>query len=271
MIPSQAAASLPDALRCLGAGGYNGVRQIHILCFHPPADTIRVMTTDLIVALDFSTAEAAMKLVDRLDGSVRNFKVGKELFVAEGPAVIRQLRTKGFEVFLDLKFHDIPNTVARACAEAAKLGARWCTLHASGGTDMMRAARDSIASISPRPLLLAVTVLTSLDDAGLKEIGVDHTAAGQVLHLARLAKASGMDGVVASVNEAQMIREEIGGQFLIVTPGVRSAAGQADDQRRTATPREAAKAGADFIVVGRPITGAPDPRTAAEKIRQELV
>jgi orotidine-5'-phosphate decarboxylase len=230
------------------------------------------MNTDIIVALDFPNADAALRLVDQLGGAVRNYKVGKELFVAEGPSVVRRIRERGFEVFLDLKFHDIPNTVSRACLETARLGARWCTLHASGGSDMMRAASDAVrtAKEGQRPYLLAVTVLTSLDDAALKEIGVDHTTAGQVLHLARLAKKSGMDGVVASVQEAQLIREELGPGFLIVTPGVRPASDKANDQKRVATPREAARAGADYIVVGRPITAAANPREAALAIRGEL-
>jgi orotidine-5'-phosphate decarboxylase len=231
-----------------------------------------IMNTDIIVALDFPNAGAALKLVDQLGGVVRNYKIGKELFVAEGPSVVRQIRERGFDVFLDLKFHDIPNTVSRACLEAARLDVRWCTLHASGGSDMMRAASDAVRSSKEgrRPYLLAVTVLTSLDDGALKEIGVDHTAAGQVLHLARLAKKSGMDGVVASVQEAQMIREELGAGFLIVTPGVRPASDTANDQKRTATPREAAQAGADYIVVGRPIAAASNPREAALRIRAEL-
>ncbi len=212
--------------------------------------------------------------MERLGGVVRHCKVGKELFVAEGPSVVRELRRRGLEVFLDLKFHDIPNTVARACGAAAKLGVHLATLHASGGSDMMRAAvesvRDAARATEGRTRLLAVTVLTSMDDVGLKEIGVDHTAAGQVLHLARLARASGMDGVVASVNEAEMIRRELGPGFLIVAPGIRPASEAVQDQKRTATPREAVQAGADYIVVGRPITAAPDPRQAAERVIGEL-
>lgn len=232
------------------------------------------MKTELIVALDVPDARTGLGLTQQLNGLVTNYKIGKELFVAEGPAIVRALREKGLEVFLDLKFHDIPNTVARACRESVKLGVRWLTLHASGGSEMMQAASDSVREESKsddqRPRLLAVTVLTSLDDAALKEIGVDHTVAGQVLHLARLAKASGMDGVVASVSEAGLIREELGPDFLIVTPGVRPAWAQANDQKRTATPADATKAGANYIVVGRPITADPNPRQAAERVLQEL-
>jgi orotidine-5'-phosphate decarboxylase len=230
--------------------------------------------TELIVALDFPNAQAALNLARQLNGVVCHCKVGKELFVAEGPAVVRALRERGMNVFLDLKFHDIPNTVARACESAAKLNVHLLTIHASGGSEMMRAAseamRTAAKSTSDRPKMLGVTVLTSMDDASLKEIGVDHTAAGQVLHLARLAQASGLDGVVASVNEAQMIRDECGADFLIVTPGIRPASDSAQDQKRTATPRQAVEAGANYIVVGRPITANPDPEKAARRILDEL-
>jgi orotidine-5'-phosphate decarboxylase len=230
--------------------------------------------TGLIVALDVSSADTALEIVAQLEGLVSRYKVGKELFVAEGPGIVRELRERNVDVFLDLKFHDIPTTVARACREAAKLGVRWMTLHATGGSDMMRAARDALRRAVPGelegPRLLAVTVLTSLDDTALREIGVDHTATGQVLHLARLAKASGMDGVVASVHEASMIREELGDGFLIVTPGVRMQADSSNDQKRAATPRDAASAGADYVVIGRSITASADPRQAAQRALDEL-
>lgn len=239
-----------------------------------PPVALPEVKTELIVALDLPSAQAALDLVRQLDELAQNYKVGKELFVAEGPAVVRALRERGANVFVDLKFHDIPNTVARASAAVAKLGARWFTVHASGGSEMIRAAREAVSRVAKseeaRPRLLAVTVLTSLDDMGLKEIGVDHTATGQALHLSRLAKASGADGVIASVNEAQLIREEIGNDFLIVTPGIRPAATRPQDQKRTATPRQAVQAGATHIVVGRPITAAADPRAAAQAVIEEL-
>lgn len=229
------------------------------------------MKTGLFVALDFPSAAPALALLSALRGLGMHFKVGKELFVAEGPSIVRALREQGNEVFLDLKFHDIPNTVSRAVTASAALGVKWITIHASGGSEMIRAAREAAEQAGPtRPRILAVTVLTSLDDFALKEIGVDHTAAGQVLHLARLSQASGADGVVASVQEAQSIREETGGDFLIVTPGVRPATDRANDQKRVATPREAVEAGANYIVVGRPITAAPDPRAAAERVLADL-
>ncbi len=229
---------------------------------------------ELILALDFPTAGEALSLVEQLDGLLAYCKVGKELFVAEGPSVVHALRERGWGVFLDLKFHDIPNTVAKACAATVRLGVSLVTIHASGGSEMMRAAAQAVRNAgkpdSPRPRLLAVTVLTSLDDTALKEIGVDHTAAGQVLHLARLAKRNGMDGVVASVNEARFIRDELGPEFLIVTPGIRPKADAAQDQKRVSTPREAAQAGANYVVVGRPITASPDPRGAAQRVLEEL-
>ena len=232
------------------------------------------MKTELIVALDFPNAQAALNLAQQLNGIVRHCKVGKELFVAEGPAVVRSLREMGMNVFLDLKFHDIPNTVAKACELAVNLGVHLLTVHASGGSEMMRAASDAVRaatkSQSERPRLLGVTVLTSMDDNSLKEIGVDHTATGQVLHLARLARANGLDGVVASVHEAQLIREECGPDFLIVTPGIRPASDQAQDQKRTATPRQAVEGGANYVVVGRPITASTDPRKASQRVLEEL-
>lgn len=227
----------------------------------------------LIVALDVPDARGAEKLMDRLSGTVKVFKVGKELFTAEGPAIVRLVNGRGYKVFLDLKYHDIPNTVAGACEAAAKLGVYMMNVHASGGTAMMSKAAEALRKASgtgPKPILLGVTVLTSLSDADLKEIGYSATARGQVEHLAGLAQRSGLDGVVASPLEIQAVRQKCGKDFVIVTPGVRPTWADAGDQKRVLTPAEAIQAGADHIVVGRPITQAGDPADAARRILQEI-
>jgi orotidine-5'-phosphate decarboxylase len=230
----------------------------------------------IIVALDVDTTAQALALADSLRGRVGAFKVGKQLFTAEGPAVVRALAERGDRVFLDLKFHDIPNTVAGAVRSAVSTGAWMVNVHASGGRAMMRAAaveaqRAATQAGRERPLVIAVTVLTSLDDTALAEIGMARRVIDQVVHLARLAQDTGLDGVVASPQETPAIRGACGPGFAIVTPGIRSAAQAGrDDQARTMTPAEAVRAGASYLVVGRPITAASDPRAAAEAMDAEL-
>src|SRR5262245_15532765 len=230
----------------------------------------------LIVALDVETLGRAEQLIDRLDGLVRHFKIGSQLFTAAGPAAVEVVRKRGAEVFLDLKFHDIPNTVAGAAREATRLGVFMFNVHASGGRAMMKAAADGAATAAKelalrRPLVLAVTVLTSLDRAALsREVGVTSSVEGHVLHLVGLAREAGLDGNVASPNEIAAIRRSLGPEWAIVTPGVRPAGSAADDQSRVATPGAAARAGAHYLVVGRPIAAAPDPAKAAAAILAEM-
>lgn len=212
-----------------------------------------------------------MALARRVRGSVGLFKVGSQLFTAEGPQAVEKIAGLGAEIFLDLKFHDIPNTVAGAVRAAADLpDVSLLTLHTSGGSAMMRAAREALAGRKARPALLGVTVLTSLDSASLREVGMSGSARSLVAALARLAQRSGLDGVVASGHEVGAIRKACGPKFLIVVPGVRSPNADTNDQSRTVTPREAIQAGANCVVVGRPITGAADPRAAARAIAQEI-
>ncbi len=224
----------------------------------------------LIVALDYSKATDARQLVARLDEAVSTYKIGKQLFTAEGPDLVRQLVRVGKRIFLDLKYHDIPNTVAGAVKSAAALGVSMLTVHASGGSAMLKAAVDAAAESSNPPMILAVTVLTSLADQDLQAIGVSGRVLDQVLRLATLARNSGCDGIVASPHEASEIRRELGEGFAMVTPGVRPAGAEPGDQARVLTPAQALEAGATHIVVGRPITAAPDPVLAAEGILREL-
>ena len=199
------------------------------------------------------------------------FKVGSQLFTSEGPRAVQKLAGLGFDIFLDLKFHDIPNTVASAVAAAAKLPAmRLVNVHASGGVEMMRAAREAAGNGRSRPAVLAVTILTSLDAKALRGVGMSGSPANRTVALARLAKSAGMDGVVASAQEVHSIRRACGPKFLIVVPGIRPAATAANDQSRIATPAEAIRAGADYLVVGRPITAARDPRSAALAVASEI-
>ncbi len=199
------------------------------------------------------------------------FKIGSQLFTTEGPRAVQKLAGLGFDIFLDLNFHDIPNTVAGAVAAAAKLPrVRLVNVHASGGVEMMRAAREAAGSRKSRPALLAVTILTSLDAKALRDVGMSGSPASRAVALAKLAKRAGMDGVVASAQEVKAIRRACGPKFVIVVPGIRPAASAANDQSRIATPAEAIRAGADYLVVGRPITAARDPRAAALAVANEI-
>lgn len=229
----------------------------------------------VIVALDFANPMHALALADRLDPRECNVKVGKELFVTAGPEPVRWLIDRGFNVFLDLKFHDIPNTAASACAAAARLGVWMIDVHASGGRAMLRAARDAVdaaASGAGRapPLLIAVTVLTSLADADLRELGHSGGAEAEALQLARLARDCDLDGVVCSAHEAGTLRAACGPTFRLVTAGIRLADSEKDDQSRIVTPEAAARAGADYLVIGRPITQADDPLAALAAINRSL-
>ncbi len=224
----------------------------------------------VIVALDYPEAKPALELAARLDPAACRLKVGKELFTAAGPQLVRELVGKGFGVFLDLKFHDIPNTAAAACRAAAELGVWMVNVHASGGSKMMEAAREAVDKASHRPLLIGVTVLTSMDAAALREIGVDRSPREQVLHLAGLARQSGLDGVVCSAQEAADLRARLGAGFALVTPGIRPAGAEAGDQSRIMTPGMAIRAGADYLVIGRPITQAADPPAALRSIQAEI-
>lgn len=229
----------------------------------------------LILALDLPSLESAEGMVTRLEGKVSLFKVGLQLFTAAGPRVIERIHDRGGRVFLDLKFHDIPQTVAAAVAQAVAWGVFMVDLHVSGGQAMMQraveTATEKAASVGvDRPRLLGVTVLTSLDQRDLHASGIRGTVDEQVLSLARLAKEAGLDGIVASPAEAAAIRRSLGPDFLLVTPGIRSSTAEKDDQRRVASARDALKAGADYVVVGRPILRAADPAEAAEKLLAEM-
>jgi orotidine-5'-phosphate decarboxylase len=230
----------------------------------------------ILVALDVDSADTALALADRLRGAVGGYKVGHQLFTSAGPDVVRRLVAQGDRVFLDLKYHDIPNTVSGAVAAATALGVWMVNVHAGGGAPMMRAARRSADEAAatlgrPAPLVIAVTVLTSLDAATLHTLGIDDSPIDHVVRLARMTQDAGLDGVVASPQEIEAIRRACGAAFAIVTPGIRggSAASGPDDQQRTATPAGAMAAGASYLVVGRPITAAGDPRAAAEAIARE--
>jgi len=224
----------------------------------------------LIVALDVSTAEAARKIVAAVGDSALTYKVGMQLYTAEGPSVVHELVGSGRRVFLDLKYHDIPNTVGAAVREAAQLGASMLTVHASGGGKMLRAAVETAQAAKPDLLVLAVTVLTSLDDVELGKIGLRGGVLDQVLRLAALALSNGCKGVVASAQEAASLRQEFGRDFAIVTPGVRPAGSGPHDQARVVTPAEAIAAGASHIVVGRPIIEAADPAAEARAILGQI-
>jgi orotidine-5'-phosphate decarboxylase len=229
-----------------------------------------VNSTKIIVALDYADASSALALVARLDPALCRLKVGKELFTAAGPELLRGLVARGFEVFLDLKFHDIPNTVAAACRAAAGLGVWMMNVHASGGRRMMTAAQEALADLPQRPLLVAVTVLTSMSAEDMAEVGVAGTPADQVLRLARLTQACKLDGVVCSAQEAAMLRGDLDADFRLVTPGIRPVGADVGDQRRVMTPAEALRAGATDLVIGRPITAAADPLAALKQIQSDI-
>ncbi|WP_338115940.1 orotidine-5'-phosphate decarboxylase [Thiocystis violacea] len=224
----------------------------------------------IIVALDYSDETPALALIERLDPSRCRLKVGKELFTRLGPAFVARLQRQGFEIFLDLKFHDIPNTVAAACAAAADLGVWMVNVHVSGGARMMEAARERLNGFDRPPLLIGVTVLTSLDRDDLASIGCPGAPHERVLALARLGQGAGLDGVVCSPLEAADVRAALGSGFRLVTPGVRPLGTEAGDQKRIMTPPEAMAAGADYLVIGRPITLAPDPLAALVEIERSL-
>jgi orotidine-5'-phosphate decarboxylase len=232
----------------------------------------------LLIALDVEDSRRAVALADSLRDIAGGFKIGNRLFTSEGPSIVRTLAERGDRVFLDLKFHDIPNTVAQAVDAATSLGVWMVNVHASGGMRMMEAARDAARETAARraitpPLVIAVTVLTSMNGAALNETGISGQVMDQVLRLADLARAAGLDGVVASPQETAVIRTHAGSDFVIVTPGIRGGSAQAagrDDQERTMSPSEALAAGASYLVVGRPIIAASDPRSAAERIVESM-
>jgi len=220
----------------------------------------------LIIALDFADPKAALALAQQLGNQRCRFKIGKELFTRSGPALVEELVKQGFQIFLDLKYHDIPNTVARACEAAAELGVWMLNVHALGGREMLMAAREALEKRSPRPLLVAVTILTSLHSTDIYSVGLHGTIEENVLRLARLSKACGLDGVVCSPQEITTLRKAIGDEFLLITPGIRLQSSPQDDQKRIMTPSEALQLGADYLVIGRPITAAPAPLPALLQI-----
>lgn len=224
----------------------------------------------VIVALDYNSADEALSFVKKVSPESCKLKVGNELFTTAGPDFVRNLCDKGFGVFLDLKFHDIPNTVSRACEAAARLGVWLVNVHASGGAVMMRSAAEALAKFEHRPRLIAVTVLTSMDREQLGGIGLDLEPVEQVKRLAALAHDSGLDGVVSSAREVEAIKSICGRDFMCVTPGIRPATAALGDQKRVMTPAEAVKVGADYLVIGRPVTLADDPVATLESINNEI-
>lgn len=224
----------------------------------------------IIIALDYPAAAPALALADRLQPSLCRLKVGKELFTATGPALLEQLMQRGFEIFLDLKFHDIPNTAAQACKAAASLGVWMVNVHALGGRKMLEAAHAAIASSARQPKLIAVTMLTSMAQEDLADIGISATPAEMVLRLATLARDSGLDGVVCSAQEAALLRKHCGNEFCLVTPGIRPEQASLNDQSRVMTPQAALQAGSSYLVIGRPITQAADPLQALLDICRDI-
>lgn len=226
----------------------------------------------IIVALDFPSQNPALALADQLDPAKCRLKVGKELFTRSGPELVKSLQGRGFDVFLDLKFHDIPNTTSAAVAAAADLGVWMVNVHASGGEKMMVACRERLESFgADKPLLIAVTVLTSMSDSDLAGIGITGSAEAHVSRLATLTKNCGLDGVVCSAQEVPRLKAEQGADFQLITPGIRPLTADKGDQQRIMTPTDALKAGSDYLVIGRPITQAPDPLAALEAIHAEVV
>ncbi len=226
----------------------------------------RMELPKIYVALDYQSASDADALIEQLPSGKVGLKVGKELFTSAGPQWVASLVEKGFSIFLDLKFHDIPNTVAKAVTAAAKLGVDVVNVHASGGSRMMKAAADALKETDNPPLLIGVTVLTSMDESDLKELGISKSVNEQVEYLAKLAKSSGLKGVVCSAQEANMLKAACGNDFKLMTPGIRPEGSSKDDQRRTMTPAEAVTVGVDYMVIGRPITQSPNPAQAVENI-----
>ena len=224
----------------------------------------------VIVALDYPDATSAMQLVTRLTPDLCRLKVGKELFTRAGPQLVEDLAARGFDVFLDLKFHDIPNTVASACHAAAELGVWMMNVHALGGERMLQAAKEGVSRAKHSPMLIAVTILTSMDESDLAAVGLAGSPLDNVLRLAQLAQQSGLDGVVCSSRETPALREHLEPGFRLITPGIRPAGSQADDQRRVMTPVEAIKSGSDYLVIGRPVTRADDPVSVLRTINSEL-
>lgn len=227
-------------------------------------------TSRVIVALDFAKESDALTLVERLDPARCRLKVGKEMFTRSGPAFVEKLTSKGYDVFLDLKFHDIPNTVAGACRSAAELGVWMINVHALGGLKMMQAARDAVDSSLHRPLLIGVTILTSMGEEDIAQIGLSGTPADNVRRLASLAETAALDGVVCSPKEVELLRESVNRDFKLVTPGIRPAWADKGDQTRITTPSDAINLGSDYLVIGRPITAASDPLDALLRIEKEL-
>ncbi len=224
----------------------------------------------IIVALDYPDEAQANEFVQKVQPAACKLKVGKELFTRAGPAFVTRLVERGFDVFLDLKFHDIPNTVERACRAAADLGVWMLNVHAMGGSAMLKAAQEGVASATQHPLLIGVTVLTSMDDTALAEIGIQRTAQQQVIHLAKLVKEAGLDGVVCSAREAAELRQAFGPDFVLVTPGIRPAEADSGDQKRVMTPQQAISAGSSYLVIGRPITQAKDPAAVLASISSSI-
>ena len=228
------------------------------------------MNSPVLVALDYPDEGSVLKLVSQLSPDLCRLKVGKELFTRCGPSLVENLQSRGFEIFLDLKYHDIPNTVAGAVRAAAELGVWMVNVHAGGGRRMMEAASEALQSFAQKPLLIGVTVLTSMSEDDLIELGYTEALEQRVSRLAALAQDSGLDGVVCSAQESQLLRREMGTDFYLVTPGIRMAGDSSGDQRRVVTPAQAIRNGSDYLVIGRSITGATNPRNALEQIRKEL-
>lgn len=224
----------------------------------------------IIVALDYPTIDAALAMAKQLDPSRCRVKVGKELFTRSGPSVVDALNQRGFDVFLDLKYHDIPNTVAKACRAAADMGVWMLNVHTLGGSEMMVAAREAVGQSDSSPLLIGVTLLTSMNEQTFHQIGLSGSIADTVIRLAGLAKESGLDGVVCSAQEAAQLKEHYGQAFQLITPGIRPASADKGDQHRTMTPAQALSAGSNYLVIGRPITAAKDPMLALEEIETSI-
>lgn len=224
----------------------------------------------VIVALDYADAASTLNLVNQLDPALCKLKVGKELFTAAGPQLVEKLIAKNFQVFLDLKFHDIPNTVKNACEAASNLGVWMLNVHASGGSAMMQAALEGVNKSKHQPYLIAVTVLTSINQASLNEVGIETSVENHVLKLAKLTENAGLHGVVCSALEAQLLKKHLKNDFLLITPGIRPASASLDDQSRVLTPRQALQMGANYLVIGRPITQASSPKQALLDILEEI-